>query len=113
MSFLRSRARSAPQGVGKPVRRKEDAWLVTGQGCYSVDFSVPGQAYVTFVRSPHAHARIRRIDSAAALAVTGVMAVLAGEDALAELGVEHVEMPATPERVWRAIRAADTRAGRA
>ena len=69
MSFLNDRSRTAPQGFGRPVRRKEDARLLTGQGRFSDDFTLPGQAYARFVRSPHAHARIRRIDVAAALAV--------------------------------------------
>ena len=59
MSYLTSRSRSAPQGFGKPVRRKEDARLLTGNGRYSDDFTLPGQASAQFVRSPHAHARIR------------------------------------------------------
>ena len=59
MSFLTSRTRSARQGFGQPVPRKEDARLVAGQGTFSDDFSLPGQAYAHVVRSPHAHARIR------------------------------------------------------
>src|SRR5437879_11632418 len=80
MSFLQSRTRSARQGIGKPVPRTEDARLLVGQGRYSDDFSLPGQAYACLVRSPHAHARIRRIDGIAALAVPGVVTVLTGED---------------------------------
>src|SRR2546428_9089748 len=72
MSFLNSRTRSAPQGFGKPVRRREDLRLVTGKGCYSDDFNLPGQAYACMVRSPHAHARLRRIDGADAMKVPGV-----------------------------------------
>jgi carbon-monoxide dehydrogenase large subunit len=81
MSFLDSRTSSARQGVGKPVPRREDERLITGRGCYSDDFSLPGQVYAVLVRSPYAHARIRGIDAADALATAGVIAVLTGRDA--------------------------------
>ena len=81
MSFLDFPARSAAQWIGKPVPRQEDERLVTGRGCYSDDFNLPGQAYASIVRSAHAHARIRGIDPAAALATPGVIAVLTGRDA--------------------------------
>ena len=81
MSFLQSRTRSAREGFGKPILRKEDARLLVGGGCYSDDVNVPGQAYACFVRSPHAHARVGRVDIAAALATAGVIAVLTGADA--------------------------------
>ena len=71
-------------GIGATVRRKEDLRLVTGRGHYSDDFNLPGQAYGAAVRSPHAHALIRSIDAAAARAMPGVLAVLTGEDALAD-----------------------------
>jgi carbon-monoxide dehydrogenase large subunit len=98
MSYLTSRSRSAPQGFGKPVRRKEDARLLTGNGRYSDDFNLPGQASAHFVRSPHAHARIRRIDVAAALGAPGVIAVLTGEDATADrlAPIPHRPVPTNP-----------------
>jgi carbon-monoxide dehydrogenase large subunit len=71
-------------GIGQPVRRREDFRLLTGQGCYSDDFNFPGQAYTVMVRSPHAHARIRSIDTAPAAAVPGVLTVLTGRDLLAD-----------------------------
>jgi aerobic carbon-monoxide dehydrogenase large subunit len=71
-------------GIGQPVRRREDFRLLTGQGCYSDDFNFPGQAYAVMVRSPHAHARIRSIETAPAAAVPGVLAVLTGKDLLAD-----------------------------
>src|SRR5215475_7769561 len=71
-------------GIGQPVRRREDHRLLTGKGCYSDDFNFPGQAYAVMVRSPHAHARIRSIDTAPAVAVPGVLAVLTGRDLLAD-----------------------------
>ncbi|HEV3348790.1 MAG TPA: hypothetical protein VHC93_16980, partial [Methylomirabilota bacterium] len=98
MSFLQSRARSAREGFGKPVLRKEDARLLVGAGCYSDDVNLPGQAYACFVRSPHAHARIGRIDTTAALAIPGVIAVLTGEDAVADRmkPLTHSPMPGNP-----------------
>jgi aerobic carbon-monoxide dehydrogenase large subunit len=98
VSFLSSRTRLAPEGIGKPVLRQEDSRLLTGDGCYSDDVNLPGQAYTCFVRSPHAHARIVRADTAAALAAQGVIAVLTGRDAAAD-GVKpitHTPVPANP-----------------
>jgi aerobic carbon-monoxide dehydrogenase large subunit len=74
--------KSTTTGIGAPAVRKEDARLVTGQGRFSDDVNLPGQAYAAMVRSPHAHARIRAIDAAAALALPGVLAVLTGTDAM-------------------------------
>ena len=80
--------------IGQPVRRREDLRLVTGKGNYTDDVSLPGQAYAAMVRSPHAHARIRGIDTAAALAVPGVLAVLTGRDLVAD-GLKPI-----PHKVW-------------
>ncbi|OGA51979.1 MAG: carbon monoxide dehydrogenase [Betaproteobacteria bacterium RIFCSPLOWO2_12_FULL_62_13] len=66
--------------IGEPVRRKEDHRLITGAGRFSDDVNLPGQVYAVMLRSPHAHARIRAIDSRSALAVPGVIAVLTGAD---------------------------------
>src|ERR1700722_6130725 len=67
-------------GIGQPVRRREDLRLVTGRGRYSDDLSLPGQAYAVFVRSPHAHALIHAIDTQAARAAPGVLAVLTSDE---------------------------------
>jgi len=98
MSFLNSRTRSAREGFGKPVLRKDDARLLVGEGCYSDDVNLPGQAYTCFVRSPHAHALIGRIDTSAALATPGVIAVLTGKDAAADgmKPLTHSPMPGNP-----------------
>ena len=69
-------------GIGQPVRRVEDPRLVTGAGRYSDDINLPNQVHGFVLRSPHAHARIRGIDTSAAKAAPGVLAVLTG----AELG---------------------------
>jgi aerobic carbon-monoxide dehydrogenase large subunit len=66
------------------MRRLEDGRLLTGQGCYSDDFNLPGQAYAVLVRSPHAHARIAAVHAACAAAMPDVLAVLTGADYLAE-----------------------------
>jgi aerobic carbon-monoxide dehydrogenase large subunit len=67
-------------GIGQPVRRVEDRRFLTGQGNYIDDLTFPRQAYAFMLRSPHAHARIRAIDTAAAAAAQGVLSVLTGDD---------------------------------
>ncbi|GLZ47815.1 dehydrogenase [Actinomycetospora sp. NBRC 106375] len=64
---------------GTPVRRKEDARLLTGRGRYVSDLALPRMRHVAFVRSPLAHGRITGIDTDGALAVDGVTAVFTGE----------------------------------
>ena len=71
-------------GIGQPVRRKEDVRLITGCGRYTDDLNLPGQAYAAMVRSPHAHAIIRSIDTTAARIMPGVIAILTGQDWLAD-----------------------------
>ena len=66
--------------VGQPVRRKEDARFVTGQGRYTDDINIEGQAHAAVTRSTHAHARIRNIDLAAAAAAPGVLGVFTQPD---------------------------------
>ncbi|MEP9378203.1 xanthine dehydrogenase family protein molybdopterin-binding subunit [Aquabacter sp. CN5-332] len=72
--------------IGAAVRRKEDHRFITGKGRYTDDLSRPGQAQAYFLRSPYAHAKIRSIDTGAAEAMPGVVAVLTGKD-LAEDGI--------------------------
>jgi carbon-monoxide dehydrogenase large subunit len=67
-------------GIGAPVRRKEDRRFITGKGHYTDDISRPGQSYAYFLRSPHAHAKIKNIDGTAARPMPGVLAVLTGAD---------------------------------
>ncbi len=71
-------------GIGAAVRRKEDHRFITGKGQYTDDINRPGQTYIYFVRSPHAHAKIRKIDSAEAKGMPGVVAVLTGADLAAD-----------------------------
>jgi carbon-monoxide dehydrogenase large subunit len=87
--------------VGASVRRKEDARLVAGRGRYVDDLRVDGLLHAALVRSPHAHADVRRIDSAAALAIDGVVAVLT----IADLPFLAGSIPAlVPEPTLRAYR---------
>ena len=67
-------------GVGQPVRRKEDDTLVRGNGKYTDDFSLPGQAFAWMVRSSHAHGMIKGIDASAAKAMPGVLGVWTAAD---------------------------------
>src|SRR5262245_46313499 len=101
MSFLKSRDKLAPQGIGKSVPRREDARLLTGRGRYADDFSLPDQVYAYIVRSPHAHASIVDIDTARALGVPGVLAVLTGHDATADglHPIAHSAVPTNPHEV--------------
>src|SRR3954467_12821266 len=66
-------------GMGHSMKRKEDPRFVRGQGKYVDDVSLPGMLYLDIVRSPFAHATIKRIDTSRALKVPGVLAVITGE----------------------------------
>ena len=71
-------------GVGQPVRRFEDQTLITGKGRYTDDIKLDNMAQAVVVRAQAAHANIRRIDTAAARAMPGVLLVLTGDDVKAE-----------------------------
>src|SRR5437588_5967761 len=66
-------------GIGESIKRKEDARFLRGKGNYLDDLSLPEMLHMAILRSPHAHARIRSIDTTAASAVPGVVAVVTGE----------------------------------
>ena len=117
--------------VGASLKRKEDRRLLTGAGRYVDDIAPPGTAHLALVRSPHAHARLTRIDTARARKLPGVLAVLTVKN-VPELGAEvpragqippigprprrvslrrHYgvridRLPVTPRRVFEALRAA-------
>ena len=96
-------------GIGQPLTRYEDARLLRGQGRYIDDVNLPGQAHLVFVRSPHAHARIRSIDSSAAIAAAGVIGVYTSEDLVRDgLGTPSVTLkrsrPDGSPMFWRAHR---------
>jgi carbon-monoxide dehydrogenase large subunit len=84
--------------VGQSVRRREDPRLLQGLGRYSDDVSLARQAYAVVLRSPHAHARLRAVDPAAARNAPGVLAVLTGADLAAD-GLGH--LPSDPGRKRR------------
>jgi len=75
-------AKTIPQFIGASVKRREDPALVTGAGKYTADIPLEGAASMSFVRSPYAHARVKRIDASAALTVRGVLAVFTLDDLL-------------------------------
>jgi carbon-monoxide dehydrogenase large subunit len=78
-------------GIGQSVRRFEDVRLLRGEGRFLHDVNLPGQAHAVVVRSPHAHARIRSLDTSAAGRAPGVLAVFTGAD-LARDGLGTTQM---------------------
>ncbi len=71
-------------GIGVPLRRREDRRFLTGRGCYVHDIVRPRQLYAIFLRSPHAHAAIVAIDKTAAMAEPGVAAIFTAKDVIAD-----------------------------
>jgi carbon-monoxide dehydrogenase large subunit len=67
--------------IGASVRRKEDQRLITGRGRYVDDLRLPGMVHLVVVRSPHAHARVVRVDATAALRLPGVLSILTVHEA--------------------------------
>ena len=82
--------------VGASVKRVEDERFLLGLGNYTDDIQLPGTLHLAFVRSPHAHARIRGIDASAALALPGIRRVLTGADL--EGRVKPMGMPLRAEQ---------------
>jgi aerobic carbon-monoxide dehydrogenase large subunit len=78
--------------VGRPIRRREDPRLLVGEGKYIADLTLPGTTYLHLVRSTHAHARIRKIDTSKAENYPGVVAVVTGEEIAA--AVQPILIPA-------------------
>src|SRR6266852_3758911 len=83
--------------IGAPLRRKEDARLITGAGRFSDDFSAPDQCWLAVVRSPHTHARIRGVDFSTARTLPGVLGTYSGADCLADKlnPIPHDPLPKT------------------
>src|ERR1700722_18708349 len=82
-------ARHDDAATSRTVLRREDGRFVTGRGRYTDDINIPGQAYVTFVRSDHAHGELLSIDMAEASRQPGVLRVFTGDD-LARAGVGFI-----------------------
>ena len=78
-------------GIGQGIRRFDDARLLKGEGRFHNDVNLPGQVHLVVLRSPHAHARIRSIETAAARAMPGVVAIFTGAD-LARDGLGTMKM---------------------
>jgi carbon-monoxide dehydrogenase large subunit len=76
--------RATGEGIGQPLPRQEDLRLLRGRGHYAADHVMPNMVFAAMVRSPHAHARIRSIDTSAAKVAPGVVAVYTGADWLAD-----------------------------
>ena len=85
--------------VGKARTRKEDARLITGQTNWTDNITLPGMVHVSFLRSPHAHARITSVDVSAARSAPGVFAAYSGADFAAEQGSLPCAWPVTPDIV--------------
>src|SRR6516162_10760643 len=78
-------------GIGQPLRRFEDKRLLSGNGRFQSNNNLHGQAYAYVLRSPHAHARIRKLDLASAQAAPGITLIMTGDDLVeAKLGVMGV-----------------------
>ena len=71
---------ATPKMLGQPIKRREDPRLITGSSSYVDDLQLPGMTHLMFVRSPHGHARVNGINTAEALKVPGVLAVLTARD---------------------------------
>ncbi len=70
--------------IGAAVRRKEDHRFITGKGQYTDDINRPGQTHAYFLRSPHAHANLKKIDLSKAKHMPGVVAIYTGDDVAAD-----------------------------
>jgi carbon-monoxide dehydrogenase large subunit len=78
--MIQCKTSKAISGMGHSMKRKEDARFIQGKGHYVDDVKLPGMLYMDIVRSPYAYAKIKKIDSEAALKVPGVVAVVTGRD---------------------------------
>ncbi len=78
--MIKCKTSKAIGGVGHSIKRKEDARFIKGKGNYVDDIKLPGMLYMDIVRSPYAYAKIKNINTEAALAVPGVIAVVTGKD---------------------------------
>src|SRR5690606_28132877 len=75
-----------PNVFGAPLKRREDPRLITGQGNFTDDIQLPGMVHMAVLRSPYAHARIKRIDVSEARRAPGVVAVYTGKDLEGKMG---------------------------
>ena len=80
-------------GSGRDVRRIEDANLLAGSGRYTDDVTLPNQTWISFLRSPMAHAKIVSIDTAAAAAMPGVVAIYTGAGLVCKTACKSFQVP--------------------
>ncbi|MGH9862795.1 MAG: xanthine dehydrogenase family protein molybdopterin-binding subunit [Candidatus Acidiferrales bacterium] len=99
----RKKAKARAKWIGMPLKRREDPRLIQGLAHYVDDIALPGMLHAAFLRSPHAHARVRKIDIRAAEKAPGVVAVLTGKDIAGKLGfvpvaadLPELKIPAHP-----------------
>src|SRR5215468_6732111 len=78
--------------IGRSVRRVEDRVLITGKGCYVDDMQLPGMLHMAFLRSPYPHAKILSMQTSAARAMPGVVAVVTGDDLSERLHVPVIPL---------------------
>jgi len=106
MAVLEEREELRPRGrmVGQRIKPRKDLPLIQGLGTYTDDVKLPKTVHAAFVRSPYAHAKIRRIDAAKALDLPGVVYVLTGRDGARPL-VSWMKLPGLrqPERFSLAV----------
>ncbi|MBA3907073.1 MAG: xanthine dehydrogenase family protein molybdopterin-binding subunit, partial [Pseudonocardiales bacterium] len=89
--------------VGQSIRRVEDPKFLRGRGGYIGDMTLPGMLHAAVLRSPHAHARITRIDTTAALAAPGIHAVITGAQAAELCGPLPDFGPDPAKHTWRCL----------
>src|SRR5438067_7858781 len=92
-----------PPYLGRAMPRREDARLVSGRGRYAGDIKLEGLAHIAFVRSPHAHARVTSIDTAAAQSMPGVIRILTAKDLPANARAVKNWLPAEMEHLARPV----------
>src|SRR5262245_41149023 len=89
---IQNTGRATQFGIGQPVPRKEDVKLLRGEGRYTDDLQLPGQAYAYILRSSVAHGNIKSIDAAAAKNMPGVLGIFTGTD-VAQYGTLQSALP--------------------
>jgi carbon-monoxide dehydrogenase large subunit len=91
--------------IGAPRKRMEDSRFLTGASCFTDDVALAGQLHAVVVRSPHAHARIRAVDTAAARSAPGVRLVLAAVDVDERDAPWMKESATSGQTVWPPVHA--------
>ena len=88
--------------VGARIERKEDKKFLTGKGRYTADITLPNQTYAYFVRSPHARAKVTKVDTSKAMKAPGVIDIFTGDSVVKDkiggliLSLIHISEPTRP-----------------